>query len=226
MKITLLLICIIPVTVYAGISSGSSYFVIAYSGEKTTAVFLEKDADYVSISVEIQSDQKDPIIQFKEIKQVQDLIIIKAKDRTDIEIHKGPISLSAIPDKSGIAISSGSYGTQSSTAQLHILANLDEKSDIYDCAIRIKAFLDAIVFPTKAKLELGHIQLAVKNPEAHRQDILKKIAQDIEFVKSSIEHNGKITISGLEQPVLVRQANDRQVELFINYSMSIELSES
>ncbi|MCI0498851.1 MAG: hypothetical protein L0Y36_04095 [Planctomycetales bacterium] len=221
-----LLFCMISVTVFAGISSSSSFYVIAFSGEKTTAISLEKDADYASISVEILSDQKDPAVQFKEIKQIQELILNKAKEQQDIEIHKGPILLSATPAKTGFAISSGYYRTQSSAAQLHILAKLDEKSDIYDCAIRIKGFLDSITLPSKVKLELGQIQLAVKNPEEYRSAILKKIGDDVEFVKTAIGHNGKITLSGLEQPVLVRQVDDRKVELFINYSMAVELSES
>jgi hypothetical protein len=216
----------ISTTVFASLSSGSSFYVIAFSGEKTAAVSLEKDADYASISVEILSDQKDPAAQFKEIKQVQELIINKAKEQKDIEIHKGPISLSATPTKTGFAISSGYYRTKSSAAQFHILAILDEKNDIYDCAASIKGFLDSIVLPSKVKFELGQIQLAVKCPEDYRIDILKKIGEDVDFVKTAIRYNGKITLSGLEQAVLVRQVDDRKVELFINYTMAVELSES
>jgi hypothetical protein len=94
---------IISVTALASISSSSASFVIAFSGEKTTAIVLEKDADYVSVSVEIQSKQKDPIAQIKEIKQVKTVMIDKAKNLKNIEINKGPISLSASPEKFSLA---------------------------------------------------------------------------------------------------------------------------
>ena len=226
MRILLLFMCMIPVCALGSISSSSASFVIAFSGEKTTAVSLEKDADYVSVSVEIQSSQKDPIEQIKEIKLAKNAIINKAKETEEIEIHEGPISLSATPEKFSFAVSSGYYRGQSSTTQLNIMTKLDEKIDIYDCAIRIRHFLDSVKLPSKAELSLGKIQLTVKNPEQYRAEILKKIGEDVEFVKSSIGHNGKVTISGLEQPVLVRQVDDRKVELFINYSMTIEVSES
>jgi hypothetical protein len=217
---------IISVTALASISSSSASFVIAFSGEKTTAIVLEKDADYVSVSVEIQSKQKDPIAQIKEIKQVKTVMIDKAKNLKNIEINKGPISLSASPEKFSLAVSSGYYRGQSSTTQLNIMTPLDEKSDIYDCAIRIRQFLDSVNLPSKAELTLGKIQLTVKSPEQYRAEILKKIGDDVEFVKSSIEHNGEVEISGLQQPVLVRQVDDRRVELFINYSMTIKVPES
>ncbi len=40
----------------------------------------------------------------------------------------------------------------------------------------------------------------------------------------TVQTSGKVNITGLEQPVLVRQVDDRKVELCINYSMTMELS--
>jgi len=226
MRASLLFIFVVPVMTLASISSSTSNFVIAFSGEKTTAVSLEKEADYVSIAVEIQSEQKDPVEQINEIREIQGSIIEKANEQEQIEIHKGPISLSASPVKSGFAVSSGYYRSKTSTAQIHILARLDAKNDIYDCAIQIRRFLDSVKLPSKAKFSLGEIQLTVKNPEQYRAEILKKIGEDAEFVKSALGFNGTILLAGLDQPVLVRQVDDRKVELFIDYSMSIELSGS
>lgn len=226
MRVSFLVLCALSATVWAGISSSSSFYVLAYSGEKTAAVSVEKDADYASIAVEIRSDQKEPAAQYAEIKQIEEQILSKAAERKDLEIHRGPISLSAEPVKTSLAVSSGLYRTKSSTTQLHILAAFDTKSGIYDCAARIRSFLDSIKLPAKAEFELGPIQLAVKDPQQYRAAILKKIGEDVEFVKESIGVNGKVIISGLGQPVLVRQVNDRKLELFINYAMTVELAES
>ncbi len=201
----------------APIQASRSCYVIAFSGEQSTAVSLEKDADFVSMPLKIASRQRDPNKRFIEIKRIQDLIIANAKKQAGIEIHKGPISLSA-------ASRSKSYSyPQSSTAQMYVLAKLDEKTDIFSCASRIRNFLDSIKRLNDDEYSLGQIQLAVKNPEQYRSEILKKIAEDVNFVKSTTKFDGKISFSGLERPVIVRQVNDRKVELFINYSMTIEL---
>ncbi len=225
MRITLLLTvlsCVVATSVFAG---SQSYYVIAFSGSKSTAVSLKKDADYVSMSLTIQSKQKKPNARFTEIKQAQNLILSKAKDHAGIVIHKGPISLSPKPMSQKSFLSSSSY-SQSSTAQFHVLAKFDEKTDVYDCATRIRRFIDSIKMPGKSYHSLGQIQLALANPEQYREEILTRISKDVDFVKSIMQATGKvsITITGLEHPVLVRQVDDRKVELFINYSMTMELS--
>lgn len=226
MRVLLLSLCAVSAASFASLTSASSLYVIAYSGEKTAAVSVEKDADYASIAVEIRSDQKEPAAQYAEIKQIEEQIISKAGDRNDVEIHRGPITLSAEPIKTSLAVSSGWYQTKSSTTRLHILVKFDEKSTIYDCALRIRSFLASIKLPAKAEFELGPIQLAVKDPQQHRSHILKKIGEDVQSVKESVGVNGKVVLTGLQQPVMVRQLDDRKVELFINYTMSLELPES
>ena len=198
-------------------------YVFAFTGSKSTAVSLEKDADYVSMPLSIQSNQRDPDTRFAEIKQVQNLIIAKAKDRDNIFIHKGPISLSPQPMSKLGSISSYSYSPVS-TAQFYVLAKLGDKSDVYTCASRIRHFLNSITLPGKSEYALGQIQLAIANPEQFRHELLEKISQDVAFVKQAMQTSGTVSIMGLEQPVLVRQVDDQRVELFINYSTTMELS--
>jgi len=212
--------CVIATPAFAG---SEPYFVIAFPGPKITAVSLVKDADYVSMSLTIQSNQKKPSVRFAEIKEAQNLILDKAKAQPGIIVHKGPISLSPEP-RSGISSYSSYSYPPTSTAQFHILAKLDKKTDVYACATRIRRFLDSVKMPGKSYHSLGQIQLTIKNPEQYRRDILMRISKDVDFVKSIMQTTGKISITGLEHPVLVRQVDDRKVELFINYSMTMELS--
>lgn len=221
MKTALCLLCVLGACAFASLSSSSS-FIIASPGEKSSAVFVEKDAEYASVPVTIQSGQRDPADQYSEIKQVHDLIATHARGRAGIDVHSGPIALSAMPAKDGFAISSGYYRGKTSTAQMHILAKFDPGSDIYDCALRIRKFIDSIKLPAKVELELGDIRLAVKDPQQYRADILKKVGEDAAFVKKTLGTNGTVTLSGLDNPVLVRQVDNRKVELFIDYAMTLE----
>jgi hypothetical protein len=222
MKLTILITtfyCLLAGPLLAG---SGSYYVFAYSGSKPTAVSLEKDADYVAMSLVIGSNQKEPNARFAEIKRAQNMITAKAGETKGILIHKGPISLSPQPMSKLSIVSSASYG-RSSTAQLHVMARLDDKTDVYVCASRIRRFVDSIEMPGKIYRSLGQIQLGMSNPKQYRPAILNLIAADVAFVKETMQTSGNVSITGLEQPVLVRQIDDRKVELFINYSMKLDL---
>lgn len=223
------IICVLTVSL-CGLSAtplragSGQYYVVAFSGSRSTAVSLVRDADYVCMPLTIQSGQKQPEARFEEIRQAQDLILAVAAGRSGIEIHRGPIALSLQTESKFTSLSSYDYAP-SSTTRFYVLAKLDDESDIYTCAARIRQFLDAVVLPGKAEYSLGQIQLVMGEPERYRQELLKKIAEDITFLKEAMQASGTVSVRGLEQPVLVRQVDDRRVELFIHYSMTLDLAD-
>jgi hypothetical protein len=210
----------ITAATYAG---STAYYVFAFSGPRSTAVSMEKNADFVSMPISIQSNQREPAARFAEIRQAQDLLLAKAKEQSDIVIHKGAISLSPQPASRMSSISPYSY-TPPSTAQLYILARMDGNIDAYASAARIRRFVDSITMPGRSEYSLGQIQLTIANPEQYRQKLLEMILEDVSLVQKTMRALGSVSITGLENPVLVRQVDDQRVELFINYSMTIELS--
>ncbi len=220
MKKVLLISFVFVLFASKSFAGGYSYFVIAFSDEKSAAVSLSKRADYLSMPLNISSKEKDPNTRFAEIRQAQDLFFDRAKKTPDIIIHKGPITLSPKPLSK---LSSYSYG-RSSEAQFHILAKFKENEDVYDCESSIRKIITSIKMPGRSNLSPGQIQLTVMNPEQYRKELLEKISQDVAFVKSTIGAEGKAIIKGLDRPVLVRQIDDKNVELFINYELTIEMS--
>ena len=75
--------------------------------------------------------------------------------------------------------------------------------------------------PGKAHCELGRLQLAVDNPEQYRSKLLNMITEEVKKTRQVMASEGTVKVDGLESSVMVRQADDRQVELFLNYSLSI-----
>ena len=61
----------------------------------------------------------------------------------------------------------------------------------------------------------------MENPEQYRAKLLGLIAQEITKARETLSGRGSVKLEGLESPVMVRQADDRNVELFLNYSFSI-----
>jgi hypothetical protein len=204
-------------TSHAGVGS---YVVIAFQDSKSTSVSIIKQADYLSVPLTISSKQKDPNIRFSEMSDTQKRILHEIDKKPDIILKKGPITLSPRPTSK---FASYSYG-RPSEAQFNILVGLKDCDDVYSCAGRIRKLIDTIEMPGRSYASLGQAQLAVENPEKYRKDILDKIAQDINFLKSTMGTKDKASITGLERPVLVRQVDDKNVELFINYNLTIELS--
>jgi hypothetical protein len=208
-------------SISTALARSKTCYIFASPGQQISAISIEKAADYVSMPLQIQSSQRDPQKRSNEIKNIQNLIIAQAKTQNGIIIHKGPISLSAVPNS---RMKSSSY-SQVSTAQFHILAKLDDNTNVYDCANRIRTFLDSIKKLDKDQYFLGHMQLTVENPEQYRYDIIKQISKDIETIKSIMPSKVGLSLSGLENPVSVLQRDDRNVMLFIDYSLTIKDSE-
>jgi hypothetical protein len=150
------------------------------------------------------------------------MIMRAAEQNPKIMIHSGPVFLSG-ESESSFSLSKLSSGYDSySVARLHILVPVgDGKPDVFAGGLAIKQFLAGVKLPDKVKCSLGQIQLAVDNPEQHRQEVLKAIAESIKQVRGVLAQDGEIQVMGLASPVMARQADDENIELFINYSLSL-----
>lgn len=210
---------------YAGdVLSSKSLIVFAYRDRPSVSASLRMVADFVSMPLSIKSDHKDPSRRFEIIGQAKSAILRAAAGGKGISVHSGPVALSARPTGKLAFISSVGYGNYSE-AHLHLLIPLTEKEkDVFDCAIEMNEFIKAVQLPDKAEIEFGEIHLAVDNPEQYREALLKRISEEITKAKAALGVSGQVNISGLESPVFVRQADDRHVDLFLNYSTSVTVT--
>jgi hypothetical protein len=96
------------------------------------------------------------------------------------------------------------------------------KGDVFRTASEIAKRVKEIKAPGKASYNMSSIKLGVENPESYRTEIMNLINKDIMKIKETLKSKAKFALRGLESPVLVRQVDDTQVELFIDYQLSIE----
>jgi hypothetical protein len=213
------LLATLPVT--AGISSDSSLLVVvALPQPKTVAVALAMPADLVLVPLNVISDQKNPALAYEELRQAIDFISQKVKEKGQFQFSRGVVSLSQ--QKNSFGISSGSWNQPAAAAEIYLLVPFTkERDNIFAAGAEAARFLESLHFPGKARCELGKLQLAVDNPEQHRAKVLGQIAQEIRKTRDAIGASGIVNLAGLEGPVMVRQADDRNVELFLIYSLSI-----
>ena len=59
-------------------------------------------------------------------------------------------------------------------------------------------------------------------PGKYRPKLLQMISDDIKQARLLAKTSGKVMITGLDHPVLVRQADDSHVELLLDYAASME----
>lgn len=204
----------------------SSNYVVAFDGQREVAVLLQQEADYVVMALTLRSDQKDPEDRIVEIQKAQALVESQARRIPSLVVQRGVVSLSARAAPSKFAMSSSvgvSYGGATrSSSQLLIMVKLESSRDVYGGAVMIRQFLDSLDLPGKSDYSLGQMRLAVKDPEQYRKPLLGLIAADVKELRSVFGENAEVSLNGLAGPVLVRQFDDRRVELFIDYTMQVD----
>jgi hypothetical protein len=207
----------------AAISSGFSngaLIVVAAPEPRTVAVSLTMPADYVSVPLRIYSDQKNAALAYEESRQAVELISQKVKADGRFQVSMGVAKLSR--RESSFGISSGSWNQPAASTDVFLLAPLTkERNDIFQAGAEAAKFVETLQLPGKAHCELGQLQLAVENPEQYRTKLLGLIAEEIRQTRKALATQGSVKVEGLEGPVMVRQSDDRRVELFLNYSLSV-----
>lgn len=201
-------------------------YVLAGQDIKPVTVFLKKQADCLVIPLTITSDQKELSDKFTEIRQVRDLILKKTDENTLVKMQAGPVSLSTKTGLKILSISSYTSGENNTQMQLCLLLPLSAKNgDVFECANELKRFIDSIPLPSKAKLALGEFRLAIENPERYRPELLRLISEEVNLLRKTFGDNSEVTITNIQSPVSIRQVDDRNVEIYISYSMSMTIPE-
>lgn len=211
LKVIILIFSLLSLNAYAGFSA----IVIAYgTGNVPVNSSIDIDAEYVAMSVSLSSDAKYPSERAKLISKLQSSISSAASTSSDIDFQQGVISLSP-SEKSSFSLSK-SYG-RSSGSSFYILSKLGNGKDVYAATQEIYTFIANIKRPDDTNLSLGNTSLAISSPQNYRGQLLEKVKAEINSTKEVLGVGHKATISGLENPVIVRQKDDRQVTLFLDY---------
>lgn len=207
----------------AGISSGWSsgpIIVLAEDQPRAVVASLVMPADFVSVPVRVTSEQKNTAAAYDETRQTIELITRKAKEGGQFRTSMGVVSLSQ--HRGGFGISSGSWNQPAASAEIYLLVPFSTNAgNIFEAGARAARFVESLSPAVKTKCELGRLQLAVANPEQYRTNVLGLIQEEIKKTREAVAPRGGFKVDGLESPVMVRQLDERNVALFLNYSLSV-----
>jgi hypothetical protein len=214
-----LAVLLIPLAASTALAGKDLWLVLAESTTRTVAIRLTRDADYVVLPITLSSDQREPEIRFAEINDAITWLNGIVKDHPRISVHTGPATLSGKTSLKWL-----SYGDEG--ARVWILATFAKDDDnIFTCGTEISRFLKSLTFPGRVSFVAGPIQLAVRNPEEHRDRLLEMIHEEVTRTRSKLVTRGNVVVRGLESPVVVRQLDDRRVELYLNYEIAADVTE-
>jgi hypothetical protein len=222
MKIAALVFAAV-MAVSAVFAGENSIFVFAAEYEKSrpVAVSILQKADYAAISVAIASEQKESVEQFREISAAKQTLIQEAKKNPRVLVHGGPVLLNNESRSSLKKMSSSSPGSE---AEVHLLFSLSEyKGDVFLAARELAKLIKDTKAPGTASYKLSPVKLVVDTPEKYRAKLLQMVFDDLKQTRKLAKKTGKAMITGLENPVLVRQADDTHVELYLQYAVSMEM---
>lgn len=184
---------------------------------QNAAVTLRRRADSVTLSVTLRNSNRNAIERNEELMDTVYDVIDAAENTEGIRAHNGSISLSTRNRKVSIFSSSN----EASQVQIYILGDLKEDEDVYKKTAELKSFLESVKPRGDTELEEGNIGLSVKNPQSYRPEIIQLVLEDINTIKATLGGKVKMNINGLDGRVVVKQANESEVDLLIPYSFSL-----
>ncbi len=210
MKFVLALLFIFCATpVYAGYKYKE---VIIASNTRSVPVHssIDIDADYVVATLTFWSETRSAEQRTTELNAFAESLNTIAQSESGIDLQKGTISLSATEKQKS---------ARSSRSHIILFYELNENNNVYSATQAMNTFIQKIQAPKNMTYNLGNTNLAIRNPAQYRDKLLRTIRADIDETKQSLGEQYKVSVSGLEKPVVVRQKDDKKVTLYIDYKL-------
>jgi hypothetical protein len=204
----------------AGAGSGWFVVVVASNDGPQVAATLRRRADYVAAPVTLRSDESGPAERFGAVASAKSHLASEVAKRDGWILYDGPVFLSG-SSSSKLGSFSSSYETRAGS-DATLLVPLVESSDVFAIATALVRFVAEQSLPSDVDASVGRIELAVREPQQYRPQLLKLISEDAARTRDSISEGGRMKIEGLEGPVRVRQIDHQDVEMYVAYRLTLE----
>jgi len=221
-RLTLRLTALLLATVAPAFAGLNSAVIVlpAENARNAPAVNLVQPADYLCAIVTVRSTAKDVDRQSAAMRESLQRVTAAVEKSPRFQLHQGAARFAG----SGGTVFSSKTGSGPASLQtsLRILAPLQGNTDVFEAMRQLRRFIGGIVPADDTDLNVVSISLAVIEPEQYRSRLLALIADQARAIQQNFTTRA-IIIDGLQNPVVVRQTDDSNVELFIEYQLSATL---
>lgn len=219
---TLCLISLLSVAAPAFASLSSATITLpAESPRPAPAVSLIQSADYLCATVTIRSVAKDIDRQTLAVQQTLNGLRAGVEKSSRFQLHEGALRLAGF---SSSLASKSSYNNAVLQATVRILCPLvnGTSADVFADTRQLRQFIAGFDVAPGAELQVVSIGLAVDNSEQYRDRLLELISEQARNTQRNFGAR-TVVIEGLNNPITVRQLDDLNVELYIDYQLSTTL---
>jgi hypothetical protein len=112
-------------------------------------------------------------------------------------------------------------GSVTSYANVAVVAPLTPDADLFSLVQRMRTVVASVTPSGSTRVMDGTVGLVLEKPDQYRQELLKKIFEDLAFVKEGLGAEFEVLPMGLAGPVKTRAASEKEVELWIDYGFTI-----
>lgn len=190
--------------------SDSLLGLVAPQIERKSAIRLEVPADVLTFQVQILSSTDDWEVRLSEVESAREVLRALAEKQgfrlvalQGVRLDQGYGKLFSSSGRSEIDVKSS----------VLLVAPLEARSDLVELMRRARVLLTRSSLPKGVKLGLGEVRLGLEDVERHRAPLLKKIREHIDLTSGALGTSTDIEVTGLDEPLVLRPASERGVEL-------------
>ena len=208
---------------FASISS-ATITLPAENPRPAPAVSLIQSADYLCATVTIRSAAKDIDRQTLAVQQTLTALRASAERSSRFQLHDGALRLAGSTGGLNSLMSKSNYSNAVLQATVRILCPLvnSTSADVFANTRQLRQFIAGFEVAPGAELQVLSIGLAVDNAEQYRDRLLDLIGEQARNTQRTFGAR-TVVIEGLNNPISVRQLDDLNVELYIDYQLSTTL---
>jgi len=181
------------------------------------AVTLVQPADYLCAILTLRTTAKDPDRQSAAMRESLQRITATIEKSPRFQLHQGAVRFAA--SNNFLYSSKAGSGPVSLQTSLRILCPLQGNPDVFEAMRQLRRFIGTLAPAEDTELSVASISLAVTDPEQYRARLLALIADQSRTIQQNFGAH-TVIIDGLQNPVVVRQIDDSNVELYVDYQLS------
>jgi hypothetical protein len=187
------------------------------------AVRLVKRADFMIQEIRIVSDSRKEEMRRDEIHKTI-FNLLKMSEKTEVFTLGTGEDIFVPLDRSNYKLVIEALESKTDTSQTRLLvkASLDQKASANQISSAIHDFIEKADLVGRAEiLKTDELGLSIVNPERYRSELLQKLAADIRSTTAVFGEDYRVTIEGLNYPVLWERQGLATMVLYIPYNYEI-----
>lgn len=194
------------------------------SSSDIPAAVLTKQADFLVIGAELTNDTRDSANRSSELHQTIKEILDATKTSDGLTLAYGSDFLIPITDNNynKVPLTNDDDRKDTSSITIYVKAALPQAADVEGPVAKITAFIKAAKVTGRTLIKAEEdVYLSLVEPEKYRQEIIKKIVDDMTQLRATLGANCKIRITGLENRVTWERTDVSELTLYIPYEAEV-----